>query len=153
MSGPQVTPYPIEPEKNWFRRHLVATIVMVAVVAGVGLVLALFVGIMSLLKSSDVYRQAVTKAQNTPAIVEALGKPVTAGWWLSGNINVSGPSGSADLAIPISGPKGRGTIYAVATKQAGQWRFKLLEVAVDGQAQRIPLVPPESDRAPVVRDQ
>lgn len=153
MSGPQPTPYPIEPEKNWFARHLVVTIVTLIAVAAVGLVAALLIGIMSLLKSSDVYQQAVTKAQEAPAVVEALGKPVRSGWWLSGNISVSGASGSADLAIPISGPKGRGTVYAVATKQAGEWRFKVLEVAVEGQPQRIPLIRAQEATPPRVRDQ
>jgi hypothetical protein len=153
MSGPQPTAYPIEPEKSWFARHLVVSIVTLIALAAVGLVVALLLGIMSLLKSSDVYQQAMVKAQEAPAVVESLGKPVKAGWWLSGNISVSGASGSADLAIPISGPKGRGTVYAAATKQAGEWRFKVLEVAIEGQSQRIPLVRPQEATPPRVRDQ
>ncbi len=149
MSGPQPTPGPIEPEKNWFARHWVVTIAMVVVLAGVAFVAALLFGLLSLLKSSDVYKEAVSRAQHAPAVVEALGEPVQPGWWFTGNINVSGPSGSADIAIPISGPKGKGTVYAVATKQAGQWQFKLLEVAIDGQPRRISLVPSQ----PRIRDQ
>ena len=153
MSGAQLTPPPIEPEKNWFRRHLILSIAIGIAVAAVGFVVALLFGILSILKSSDVYKQALAKAQNAPAVAEALGKPIEAGWWFTGNINVSGPSGNADLAIPISGPKGSGTICAVATKRAGEWRFKVLEVAVEGQAQRIPLISPQSVAEPAVREQ
>ena len=153
MSGAQLTPAPIEPEKNWFRRHLILSISIGIALLAIGFVVALLFGILSILRSSDVYKQALEKARNTPAVAEALGKPIEAGWWFTGNINVSGPSGSADLAIPISGPKGSGTIYAVATKRAGEWRFKLLEVAVEGQAQRIPLISPQSVAEPAVREQ
>ncbi len=149
MSGPQPTPLPIEPEKNWFARHLVLTIVLLVTLAAIGFVVALLFGILGLLKSSDVYKEAVSRAQHAPAVVEVLGEPVQPGWWFTGNISVNGPSGSADLAIPISGPKGKGTVYAVATKQGGQWAFKVLEVAIDGQARRISLVPAQ----PRIRDQ
>ncbi len=59
---------------------------------------------------------------------------------VSGNINVSGPSGQADLSIPISGPDGKATIYAVATKSAGQWTFSTLVVEINGTMQRIDLL-------------
>ncbi len=49
----------------------------------------------------------------------------------------------------MSVSKGKGTVYAVASKQAGQWQFKVLEVAIDGQPRRIPLVPSQ----PSIRDQ
>ncbi|MDQ6808418.1 MAG: cytochrome c oxidase assembly factor 1 family protein, partial [Verrucomicrobiota bacterium] len=43
---------------------------------------------------------------------------------------VEGTSGKADMTIPISGPHGSGTIYAVATKTAGRWIYSILEVEV-----------------------
>ena len=41
-------------------------------------------------------------------------------------------SGYADLVIPISGPKGEGTLYVEAEKARGQWYFTTLEVTVAG---------------------
>jgi Cytochrome oxidase complex assembly protein 1 len=38
----------------------------------------------------------------------------------SGKTNVTGLSGEAELAISISGRKGKGTIYVIATKSAGE---------------------------------
>jgi len=140
MSGSQLTPAPIEPEKSWFSRHLVVTILIGLVVVALGFVAALLFGVMALLKSSDVYREALAQARKSPAVVEALGEPVKAGWFMTGNINVSGPSGHADIAIPISGPKGAGTVYALADKQAGEWHFQRLEVGIDGRPQRISLI-------------
>jgi hypothetical protein len=44
---------------------------------------------------------------------------------------VSGPSGETDLAIPISGPKGKAAIYVVGTKSASQWEFSRLIVQTE----------------------
>ena len=65
------------------------------------------------------------------------------GWFMAGQINVNGPSGSADISIPLHGPKGKGTLYAVASKSAGRWEYHTLEVAVEGRDERIDLLEAE----------
>lgn len=92
------------------------------------------------LKRSDVYREAVDRARSHPDVVTALGDPVEPGWFVSGSVNVSGPSGEASLAIPLEGPAGEGTLYVEATKEAGTWRYQTLEVAVEGGGPRIDLL-------------
>jgi hypothetical protein len=59
---------------------------------------------------------------------------------LSGNININGPSGNANLAIPLSGPKASATLYVVAEKRAGKWEYSTMEVAPEGQGERIDLL-------------
>jgi hypothetical protein len=74
--------------------------------------LAIFTGLAALivtvvfgmLKSSDAYQGALARARADPAVVMALGSPIEEGWFVMGNINISGSSGEADLAIPVSGP-------------------------------------------------
>jgi hypothetical protein len=44
------------------------------------------------------------------------------------------------MSIPISGPYAVGHIIVVANKHANQWKFETLEVEVDGQDERIPLL-------------
>ena len=110
----------------------------------VGLAVWAFVSlIMGSLKQSDAYKEALNKVRADAAAVEALGEPIEAGFFLSGSVNVSGPSGDAVLAIPLEGPKGEGTLYLEATKQAGRWKYSLLELAVDGREERIDLLPEE----------
>ena len=138
-----MTPYP-GPQRNWFSRNwkwfipagcLTLLIMFGAFIAGIlGIVEAT-------LKSSDAYKLALAKAQSDPRVAENLGQPVQPGWFMSGNINVSGGSGDADISIPVSGPKGKGTIYVVAKKIAGEWQFETLQVAVEGQPGRIDLLP------------
>ncbi len=104
-----------------------------AVGCGGGLVLitlltvAIFAFVMNVVKSSDAYKMAMEKAESNPAIVEAIGTPIEAGFFVTGSINTTGPSGNADVSVPLSGPKGEGTLYIVAQKSAGQWSFSTLE--------------------------
>lgn len=100
---------------------------------------SIFLAVFGAMKSSDVYKTALSRAKSNPAVIEALGEPVKEGFLTSGSTNVNGASGSADLAIPISGPRGKGTIYVVATKSAGQWSYSRLEVEIDGRRERIDL--------------
>jgi hypothetical protein len=91
-----------------------------------------FIVVFGALKSSDVYREAVAKAKENKEVQAALGTPIKEGLFVNGNININGPTGTANLAIPISGPTGSGTIYAVAQKNGDIWTLSTLEVAVDG---------------------
>ena len=85
-----------------------------------------------LLKSCGAYQDAFAIASKNPKVQEVLGNPIKEGWYLTGQIHVSGPSGRADIAFPISGPKGEATVYAVATKSAGIWTFSVLAVDYGG---------------------
>lgn len=90
-------------------------------------------------KSTGVYKNAVSIAQRDPVVIDALGSPIKTGMFVSGSTNVNGASGQADLAIPISGPKGNGTLYVVATKSTGRWTFSQLVLEVEKTKKRINL--------------
>jgi hypothetical protein len=91
------------------------------------------------MKSSDAYKTALAKAKADPRVVNALGYPITDGFFVWGKTNVSGSSGYADLTIPIAGSKAKGTIYFVASKFAGEWTFSKLMVEVGKTGERIDL--------------
>jgi hypothetical protein len=141
-----------EQAKGWWARNwkwaAPAGCLSVVVVFAVGLVVAIAAIVFGIVKSSDAYKMALDKAKTDPAVVAALGSPISAGYFATGNIHVSGPTGTADLAIPISGPKGSATIYLKAYKDAGQWSFSKLVVAIDQTKEIITLVDgAESDKA------
>ena len=130
-------------EKEWYERNkkwAVPLGFVVAIVAIVGFFGGIFLFVFSVIKNSDVYVKSLTKAQASPAVIQTLGEPIEERFLVFGNIHVNGPSGEADLAIPISGPKGSGTIYAVATKSAGIWHFEVLQVRIKGSEERIDLL-------------
>ena len=109
------------------------------------MLIALFVAAIVLIvfgamKSSDAYKTAVARAKANPEVIAALGTPIEEGMWVSGKTNVDGSSGEADITIPISGPKGKAKVYAVATKRAGRWTYSTLEAAIDGREERIDLL-------------
>jgi len=146
-----VTP-PAQPRKGWFGRNWKwfvpagCLFIFLLVAGGIGGILAIVEGS---IKQSGAYTQALAQAQANPQVTGLIGQPVTPGMFVSGNINVNGDSGDADISIPVSGPKGKGKVYAVAKKSAGQWQFQTLQFGADGQADRIDLLQPQA-AAPTV---
>jgi hypothetical protein len=92
------------------------------------------------MRSSDAYQLALAAAQRDPSTTAVLGAPVRAGWLTTGQINVTGSSGEANLEIPISGPRGSGTIAVRANKSAGKWRFTTLDVRISGRSTPLDLL-------------
>jgi hypothetical protein len=117
-------------------------ILFVAFVASIVLI------VFSAVKSTDVYKDALARAKAHPAVIEVLGSPITEGFLVSGNTNVNGTSGEANLSIPISGPKGKGTIYVAATKSLGRWNYSGLVMEVAKTHQRIDLLQSSASASP-----
>ena len=91
------------------------------------------------MKSSTPYQDAIYAVQTNTAAIEALGEPIEAGWFMSGSIETNNNSGNASFSIPVSGPKGKGTVYVEAQKFNGNWQYSQLLLEVEGQANPIPL--------------
>jgi hypothetical protein len=102
---------------------------------GVGLMALVF----GLIKSTDVYTDSLAAARANPQIRAALGEPIEPDFLVTGNINIEGASGHADISYHVSGPQGGATVYAVADKSAGRWRFIELVSELDETGRRIPL--------------
>src|SRR5438034_5432584 len=96
--------------------------------------------VFSAIKSTNVYKDALARAKAHPSVIEILGSPINEGFLVSGNTNVNGASGEANLSIPISGPKGKGTIYVAANKSLGKWNYSGLIVEIEKTHQRIDLL-------------
>lgn len=114
----------------------------------VGLIAIILFAATGMMKSSDAYRQALGRAGSDPRVVQRLGEPLEAGMLTSGGIQVNGPTGQADLAIPLSGPRGKGTLYLAATKSVGEWTFTRLVLEVDSTHERIDLLAEPGAGAP-----
>ncbi len=123
---------------------IVAAVSLVVLLLCGGFVVGILTFVFGMIKSSQPYSEAITKARASPVVVEALGEPVETGFFVSGNIEITGSSGHADLAIPISGPNGSGTIYVVAEKSGGEWTYRTLAVAIN-DADRVNLLDEKTD--------
>ena len=141
MPTPAATPD--NKPKNWWQRNWkwalpsgCLTIIVLFAACITGFVFLMF----SVMKSSDVYKEAMARVQASQAAMDALGSPIKAGMIISGSVNTTGPSGSAQLSIPLSGPKGSGTLYLEARKRMDVWEFSAFTLKVDETGKSIDLL-------------
>ena len=121
--------------------------------AGLLVFLFAFGGIASILgvlsasfASAEPVQEALAIARTNPAVIEALGEPIEIGGGLpNGSLNTSPTGGEADLSLPIEGPNGKGRLFVVAEKEAGEWTVYRAEVEVSGLSGRIDLLGSELD--------
>lgn len=147
-------PYPLHPEplrNSWLERHPLwkipvgcLTLLLLLAAFGFGLIAA----ITTSFRHSDVYKEAMARASANPQVRAQIGEPIKSTWPISGQLNVSGSTGNANFSIPISGPRGKGVIRAVAYK-SGVWRFTWLRVSIEGQPADLDLL---SVQPPAERD-
>lgn len=133
-------------ERSWWGRNwkwVVPVGCLVPFLACGGLIASVVMLVFGALRSSEVYTEAVARAKANEQVRAQLGEPIQAGWTVNGNIQINNDSGSANLTIPISGPKKSATINVVATKAKGKWEYTTLEVAPEGTAERINLRAPQ----------
>jgi cytochrome oxidase complex assembly protein 1 len=81
-----------------------------------------------LIKQTFVYKDAVHRAETNPQVIAALGTPIGTGWLVSGSVHTEKNSGTADVRIPIEGPKGKANIHCVATMTDNNWKYDTLVV-------------------------
>lgn len=155
MTTPQ-PPYPLHPQpmqRSWLERNARWKIPLGCLVLFLLLgafVTVLIAVIMASFHNSVAYQQAVAKASENQQVRALIGEPIQPGWFISGSINVNGSTGKADLSIPISGPRGKGSIRAIARKD-GVWNFTWLQVTIEGRSEIIDLLagpasPPDDTR-------
>ena len=123
---------------KWFVPAGCVTMVLLCVLFVAGIIGVVFAS----LRNSDVVRQSIALAERNPEVALTLGSPLKPGWLVSGSISLNGSSGNADVSIPVSGPRGKGTIYCVARKSAGQWTYDKLEIELPNHAEHVPLASP-----------
>ncbi|PYJ09923.1 MAG: hypothetical protein DMF06_08250 [Verrucomicrobia bacterium] len=124
--------------RNWKWFVPTGCLGMLLLAAGFGFFIVTMV--FGMMKQSDAYKMALARAKADPRVVAALGSPIEDGYFATGTTNVSGSSGQADMNVSLSGPRGKGTLYFVASKFAGEWTFSKLMVEIAGTGQRIDLV-------------
>ena len=130
------------PRPNWFGRNwkwVVPVGCLLPVLFAGGCALMVFFFVTGVMKQSDAYKVALARAQTNPALIEAIGSPILQKGIVSGNSNVNGATGEANLSIPLSGPKGKATLYVEARKSADLWLFQTMVVKIEKTGERIDL--------------
>jgi hypothetical protein len=109
------------------------------------LIFSLFIGgifyaITSSMKNSAPYKEAIKQVQKNKLVTEKLGDFIESDGMITGEVNISGPSGTVDLQIPIKGTKGEGVLVVVADKQNSQWKYKVMHVNLNDSTEQINLL-------------
>jgi hypothetical protein len=133
---------PPMPPTNWFGRNwkwVVPVGCLLPVFFIGGCAVAIFFFAIGVLKQSDVYKTSLARTQANPAVIEAIGSPISQTGIVSGNSNVNGATGEANLSIPLRGPKGKATLYVEARKSADIWYFQTMQLKVEKTGERIDL--------------
>ena len=143
-------PYLHQPEpikKSWIERNPLwkiplgcITLLLLMAVFGIFVITI----VMASFRNSDVYMRAVTMAKANSQVREEMGEPIETAWFVSGQLHINGSTGHADLSIPISGPRGKGNVRAVANKRGGIWTFTWLQVSLEGHSDAIDLLSEQS---------
>ncbi len=97
------------------------------------------------MESSWAYEEGLTLARSDRRVAELLGEPIEAER-PDGKVRTSGETGDAELSIALRGPRGLGTLHAVARKRYENWAFESAVVVGDDGFTRIDLLANDSSR-------
>ena len=97
-------------------------------------------GVSELITESVPYQEAIAKANEDDYVVNILGEPIEANGMMDGNLSYKNNVGSADISIPIKGPKGEAHLYVVGTKQNDQWAYSEMYIIIDATDEQIDLL-------------
>jgi hypothetical protein len=130
-------------QRNWFERNW-KWVVPVGC-AGLAVLFAaffasIFIFVFASMRQSWAFSEGLELARTNEEVIEALGEPIEARWFVFGTINRSGDGGHADISVPIRGPRGSATLYVIARREAGEWHLELAQVAIKGRSGRIDLL-------------
>lgn len=145
------SPYPTIPapvKKSWIDQHPYGKMLLGALTIAGLLVLfggGIFGGVQYAFKHSDVYHQALERAQSDTKVIELLGDSIHAKWIWQGNISIQNSDGNANMVVPIAGSRGEGKIHLIAKKRAGVWSFSQLEFEMNSGSESINLLPPATE--------
>lgn len=133
-----------EQKKGWFGRNWkwavptfgCLTFTVLAIIFAV----ALYSGVSTLFKGSEPFEVAVSSLNNNKLVVEKLGQPIEADGMFQRNINYENNNASADIRVPVKGPKGEGSVTVIAEKQNNVWTYQLMQVEINDTGEVINLL-------------
>jgi hypothetical protein len=134
-------PQPVQPKsRKKFWIILILSILLAIFLLIVGCVGAIFLGVSKALKSSQVYKMSIDRAQASPCAVSKLGTPITGGT-PQGSINESNGSGTTDMTVSVSGPQANGKLHTLASRDNNVWTLTTVTLNVNGTDYDLPADP------------
>lgn len=122
------------PQPSWWKRNwkwvvplggCLSLIVLFVIFVG-----SVFWGVTSALQESQPYEYALEKINQDEEIIRVLGSPIEKDGMIQGSYNYTNGKKSADMIIPVSGPKGSGTLFVEAAGEDDQWTYNVIRVEI-----------------------
>ena len=119
---------------SWWKRNW-KWVVPVGGCLGLLVIFLLFVGsvfwgVTSALEGSQPYEYALEKINQDDEITEVLGTPIEKDGMIQGSYDYSNGKKTANMKIPIAGPKGKGILFVKASGQNDDWTYNVIRVEI-----------------------
>lgn len=131
-------------QKSWFGRNWLWVVpvggcltIILLFIFGIG---AAIFGVSEVLKGSAPYELAVNEAKYNEELIAILGEPIETNGIMQGNLNFKNGSGSADISVPLKGPKGEATVHIKGEKEDGEWTYEEFYILIKNSNERINLL-------------
>lgn len=132
----------MEMPRSWWSRNwkwFVPTVIGVPILICAGVCGGIIYFGMSAIKQSAPYLAGLEAIDGHPAALAVLGSPIEAGTITRWNFQIENNTGSADIALPVSGPKGGGLLSVKGTMINGQWTYSEIKLLPDDGSAAIDL--------------
>ena len=110
-------------------------------VLATGLIFSILAVVFLVLRSLDRCDAALQAAQSSEILRRELGTPMTKGWVVTGSVRTFNGTGTADVTVPVSGPRGEASIRAHANLRQGQWIYSQMTAEIEGSGRHVDLLP------------
>ena len=131
-------------QKNWFGRNWKWAVPSIGCLTIIITFILLFGSMVTkvtdMFQDSVPYTVAMESIQQNILVIEQLGEPIEPNGMFQGNINYENDNGTADLKIPIKGPKGEATLLVIATKSIDVWTYQTMRVSFEDSDETIDLL-------------
>ena len=124
----------VEHFKQTQRKWAISGLVLVFVV------LPLFVVSISGMLKGEAYELSLSEIESNTEVTQLIGSPIHPGFFVMGNVTISGPNGEASLQYSISGPKGTAEALVHAYKNRGKWVLQEIIVYSEVQHKTIKVI-------------
>ena len=139
------------PQKSWFSRNwgwvvplggCLTIIILFFVFLG-----SVIFGVNELISSSTPTTDAIAKVNEDEYVISILGEPIETDGMMNGSISFENDTGSADISLPIKGPKGTAQLFVVGNKNDDTWSYTEMYVIIDATDEQIDLLGFENNNA------
>ena len=130
--------------KSWWKRNwkwAVPTggclLIIILLIVFVGSVVW---GVTSVLSDSQAHQDAMERVEKNARAIELLGEPIEPNGMTGGNFSTSNGFKTAEITIPIKGPKGEATIRVKGEGMDETWTYEVMDVYIKETQEKIDLL-------------